>query len=80
MRREPAFPYTTYNLAGQEVNVPGMDLRDWFAGMALQGMISNPAFATRFSDHDDLVSDAYDLVSDAYDFADIAIRMRRVES
>lgn len=21
---------------------PGMDLRDWFAGMALQGMLANP--------------------------------------
>jgi hypothetical protein len=73
MRPEPALSYTTYNLAGQEVNVPGMDLRDWFAGMALQGMISNPAFYTGLLDRDDLVSDAYN-------FADIAIRMNRAES
>lgn len=26
----------------------GMTLRDWFAGMALQGLMANPAFATAF--------------------------------
>lgn len=33
---EKAFPIT----AGQQVYSTGMDLRDWFAGQALQGLIS----------------------------------------
>ena len=36
----PAFPY--WNLA--ENTNHGITLRDWFAGMAMQGMLSNPDF------------------------------------
>lgn len=36
----PAFPY--WNCA--ENTTRGMTLRDWFAGMALQGMLANPDF------------------------------------
>ena len=37
----PAFPTTQKNFAPEEVDFgsPGMSLRDWFAGMALQGTI-----------------------------------------
>lgn len=34
----PAFPYATKQL-GKE-NLPGMTIRDWFAGMAMQGYIA----------------------------------------
>jgi hypothetical protein len=34
----PAFPVTVHH----EVHATGMLLRDWFAGMALQGMLANP--------------------------------------
>ena len=37
-----AFPTTQKNFAPEEVDFgsPGMSLRDWFAGMALQGVIA----------------------------------------
>ena len=34
----PAFPV----VAQHEVYAKGMELRDWFAGMAMQGMCANP--------------------------------------
>lgn len=35
-----AFPL--YCGPGDTANTGGMDLRDWFAGMALQGIVANP--------------------------------------
>ena len=46
----PAFPTVIKNhVPGEPLKVkedyyPGMTLRDWFAGMALQGGLSNPGF------------------------------------
>lgn len=40
----PAFPTPLqFDANGNEINValPGMSLRDWFAGMALQGIIAH---------------------------------------
>lgn len=41
-----AFPHLTATQEGREEAVhfgdPGMTLRDWFAGLAMQGMIANP--------------------------------------
>lgn len=43
----PAFPmpYTT-----ADNGPPGMSLRDWFAGMAMQGAISDPEFCAGHPD------------------------------
>ncbi len=42
----PAFPrqhvVADANDPGFKLGTPGMSLRDWFAGMALQGMLANP--------------------------------------
>jgi hypothetical protein len=35
----PAFPFSFKNEVGQTVLQQGMSLRDWYAGMALQGLI-----------------------------------------
>lgn len=44
----PAFPrsYTTALEAAQGLGESGMSLRDWFAGMALQGICANPDIST----------------------------------
>ena len=39
MKDDYAFPRTTH--IGEKA--PGMELRDWFAGIALQGMLANPS-------------------------------------
>ena len=43
----PAFPFGQVSEAtGQPINGffnPGMTLRDWFAGMALAGLLANPS-------------------------------------
>lgn len=58
----PAFPETRYvNNDGVPIHCPGMSLRDWFAGQALQGMLSGTHAA-------DL--DASLVASDAYWYAD----------
>ena len=36
-----AFP-VGYHPEGNSADQPGMSLRDWFAGQALQGMMANP--------------------------------------
>lgn len=64
----PAFPFTPTDRSGQCAPAePGMTLRDWFAGMALQGQ------AHRFAhphEHREL------LASDCYDIADAMIAAR----
>lgn len=38
-----AFPYTVHRVDGRPcTDYPGMTLRDWFAGLAMQGMLANP--------------------------------------
>jgi hypothetical protein len=37
-----AFPHTTVNNMGGFVLQPGMTYRQWLAGMAMQGLVSNP--------------------------------------
>lgn len=37
----PAFPFTVENGDGSFTHYKGASLRDWFAGMALQGMLAN---------------------------------------
>ena len=52
----PAFP-TSYNWPEAYKHLNGMSLRDWFAGMAMQGMLADgiahdgaPRFAYRLAD------------------------------
>ena len=44
-----AFPYD------RTKEIAGMDLRDWFAGLAMQGMLADPQVAV----HRDIAIDAY---------------------
>lgn len=64
----PAFPVTRLDIPEME----GMSLRDWFAGMALQGMITNntevPELARKAPEQ------AAAIV--AYNFADAMLRER----
>lgn len=49
------------------LGMPGMSLRDYFAGMALQGMLANQSINIEKSD----------LCGDAFDFADRMIERRK---
>jgi hypothetical protein len=46
----PAFPYDERCQRSGEIcgQFKGMTLRDWFAGMALQGIVANPDFKVAF--------------------------------
>jgi hypothetical protein len=75
----PAYPCDWKDfqpLTGEQVvreQFPGMSLRDWFAGMALQGMLSaNPAMMPEVSDKN---VDAV-LAREAYASADAMIAER----
>ena len=37
----PAFPRLGEEFGDRRYETPGMSIRDWFAGMALQGLLSN---------------------------------------
>lgn len=58
----PAFPFGQISEAtGQPINgffSPGMTLRDWFAGMALQGFTANPDTCAALS-HEDAAKASY---------------------
>ena len=59
----PAFPMYQWKRSGlldSEVSMyPGMSLRDWFAGMALQGLLGNP-FLTQHNPTGNFVKESYD--------------------
>lgn len=72
----PAFPCSVYDGAW------GMTLRDWYAGMALQGLLSeglrdaaNNALATGLCSKDDTVSDGVSKLS--YTLADAMLEARK---
>ena len=68
-----AFPCETYGFRnGKETTTPtnGMSLRDWFAGQALIGIMSNYT-TTKFG-----ATDA-DVARAAYDYADAMLASRR---
>jgi hypothetical protein len=66
MKDDYAFPRVTQ--LGQMA--PGMELRDWFAGMAINGILANPDF---FS------VDTEESVFLAYGAADLMIEIRNKE-
>lgn len=57
---KPAFPTELHNRF-----VEGMTLREWYARMALQGMISNPKFYE---------NTGYNLIEGAFNIADSMIK------
>lgn len=66
----PAFPIPTlereyWDRKQGEPN--GMSLRDWFAGMALQGALACPGNSGKFAD----------FASDAYQYADAMLAARK---
>ena len=77
----PAFPttrfgkVTTYGYEGQEIEqttevaVPGMSLRDWFAGQALQSYLTSA---------DSLVHGNDAIAAAAYGIADAMLKAREV--
>ncbi len=61
-----AFPTMTTNNEGNEVRCGGMDLRDYFAAKAMQGMLSNYQWS----------SDDSEISKLAYGFADAMMKAR----
>lgn len=59
-----------------EQMVHGMTLRDWFAGMALQALLSNShsGVVKAFAKHGDMAGEAF--AESAYHFADDMIKFR----
>jgi len=53
------YAYPTISNTGPR---PGMELRDWFAGMALSGLLANPK--NDEMDNDDLVTICYSTADD----------------
>lgn len=72
----PAFPIPdTYHPNGQiEYGANGMSLRDWFAGMALQGILAWPGDDQRGNAHSNASPDVVAWTS--YNFADAMIAAR----
>lgn len=60
----PAFPVKKWR---EEGHYEGLSIRDWFAGMALQGMVANPSIGSLETDQ---------FASDAYLYADAMIARR----
>ena len=68
----PAFPMQV-RLANGTDNFSGMSLRDWFAGQALQGMLSNPAnYGSGHEWRDDAT-----VAEQSYEIADDMIKDRK---
>ena len=56
-----AFPLATGSCNNHE---QGMSLRDWFAGMALQGMMGNGSIVDTFSAHAIIAKESYFLADE----------------
>ena len=61
----------TFNLS----LAPGMDLRDWFAGMALQGMLAYSHVGPNGNYHENCSTEA--CVDCAYQYADAMMEQRQ---
>jgi len=67
-----AFPlYFKHPTTGAIVENQGMELRDWFAGMAMQGMLSENS-GVRYPTNE--------LVEFAYQVADVMMKQREVKN
>ncbi len=67
----PAFPSPADDKKGWEPEY-GMNLRDWFAGMALQGRLSQKQISSPNNGYDRLASDCYEI-------ADAVIKARSAQ-
>ncbi len=72
-----AFPCLQENWASDSRN--GMDLRDYFAAKAMQGMFANPndGHQSRFETYEEYVAD---IAHCAYEMADAMMKARKHES
>lgn len=70
----PAFPLVSPNTASLCASSQGMSLRDWFAGMAMQGMLGCPHLKIDGS----LKIDQDNLARAAYFAADAMLRARDI--
>ncbi len=63
----PAFPFTPTDRTGQCGDcIPGMSLRDWFAGQAIQGLII--AGGTQQIDYGVLIIRGYQIADEALEY------------
>ena len=67
MKDDYAFPRVTK--LGEQA--PGMELRDWFAGMALQGLIASSAHPNSTD-----IPDATKAATWSYEYADALLKKR----
>ena len=66
----PAFPVTPMDSGGQiATTMMGMSLREWFAGMALHGLLANPSVILKQTDIPEL----------SFEYADSMIRVGKGE-
>jgi len=63
-----AYPYMhKHPTSGQTTESEGMDLRDWFAGLAMQAMISEPSLTATMDE----------FAAKAYQMADLMMKQRK---
>lgn len=73
-----AYPYMhKHPTSGQTTISEGLDLRDWFAGLALQGLLSNPKLAEEIRKQGGAYSGWIE--DSAYSWADAMIQQREVK-
>ena len=75
----PAFPFPGIPTDGTDIPWmvpphPGMSLRDWFAGMALQGMLATPGY---WEFKDTKVDDTQGHAHVCFNFADAMLVKRK---
>jgi len=75
MKDQPAFPFVAKDKTGMMINT-GMSLRDYFAGKALQGLLSNPKFEKQIFDSGGCKSGWVE--TSAWAFADEMLKARKI--
>ena len=73
-----AYPYMhKHPTSGQTTISDGMDLRDWFAGQALQGLLANPKLAEEIRKQGGAYSGWIE--DSAYSWANAMMKQREVK-
>jgi hypothetical protein len=74
-----AYPYIhKHPTSGQTSMSEGMDLRDWFAGLAMQGLLANPKLADEIRKQGGAYSGWIE--DSAYSWADAMMKAREVKN